>query len=227
MMAMKKMQEQGPSEIELLLPWHAAGTLNARDAGRVEDALAGDPELARQFAVIQDEYAATIGLNESLGAPSSRAMQKLFDAIDREPSRAAPASFGFGARISTFLASLSPRTLAWSAGLGALALMAQAGVIGAVLMRQPASFQTASLSMNAPSSSAQAAPRALVRFAPEARVADITALLDTYHASIIDGAKAGLFQLQFGDKAMTKDDVTALINRLQQEKIVSLAVAAP
>ena len=80
--------------------------------------------------------------------------------------------------------------------------------------------------MNAPSS-AQAAPRALVRFAPEARVTDITALLDTYQASIIDGAKAGLFQLQFGDKAMTKDDVTALINRLQQEKIVNLAVAAP
>ena len=226
MMAMKKMQEQEPGEIELLLPWHAAGTLNARDARRVEDALAGDPELARQFAVIQDEYAATIGLNESLGAPSSRAMQRLFDAIDREPGRAAPISLGFGARVSTFLASLSPRTLAWSAGLAALALMVQAGVIGAVLMRQPASFQTASLSMNAPSS-AQAAPRALVRFAPEARVTDITALLDTYHASIIDGAKGGLFQLQFGDKAMTKDEVTALINRLQQEKIVSLAVAAP
>ena len=226
MMAMKKMHEQEPSEIELLLPWHAAGTLNARDTRRVEDALARDPELARQFAVIQNEYAATIGLNESLGAPSARAMQKLLDAIDREPARAAPASLRFGAHISTFLASLSPRTLAWSAGLGALALMVQAGVIGAVLMKQPASFQTASLSMNAPSS-AQAAPRALVRFAPEARVTDITALLDTYQASIVDGAKGGLFQLQFGDRAMTKDEMTALINRLQQEKIVSLAVAAP
>src|SRR5882724_4461563 len=83
----KKMLEQAPSEIEMLLPWHAAGTLNARDARLVDDALARDPELARQYAVIREEYAETIGLNESLGAPSARAMQKLFAAIDAEPPR--------------------------------------------------------------------------------------------------------------------------------------------
>ncbi len=36
-------------EIEILLPWYAAGTLNRRDTARVEDALANDAELARQF----------------------------------------------------------------------------------------------------------------------------------------------------------------------------------
>ena len=88
MMAMsKKMLDQEPSEIEMLLPWHAAGTLNARDARRVDEALARDPELARQYAVIREEYAETIHLNESLGAPSARAMQKLFAAIDGEPVR--------------------------------------------------------------------------------------------------------------------------------------------
>ena len=71
----------------MLLPWHAAGTLNARDARRVDEALARDPELARQYAVIREEYAETIDLNESLGAPSARAMQKLFAAIDAEPAR--------------------------------------------------------------------------------------------------------------------------------------------
>ena len=73
MMAMsKKMLEQEPSEIEMLLPWHATGTLNARDARCVDEALARDPELARQYAAIQEEYAETIHLNESLGAPSAR-----------------------------------------------------------------------------------------------------------------------------------------------------------
>ena len=74
MAASKKMLDQEPSEIEMLLPWHAAGTLNARDARRVDEALARDPELARQYAVIREEYAETISLNESLGAPSARAM---------------------------------------------------------------------------------------------------------------------------------------------------------
>jgi len=236
MAASRKMLDQEPSEIETLLPFHAAGTLNARDARRVEEALASDPELARQYAVIREEYAETISLNESLGAPSVRAMQKLFAAIDEEPERKPSVSTNFSARVSEFFAKLSPRTLAWSASLGAVALLLQAGVIGAVLMKnQTASFQTASLSMNEPSSgpitrdlgSSAAPTRALVRFTPEARIADITALLDNYQASIVDGAKGGMFRLQFGNKAMSKDEAAGLIGRLQREKIVSLAVATP
>jgi anti-sigma factor RsiW len=232
MMAMsKKILEQEPSEIEVLLPWHAAGTLNARDARRVDEALARDPELAKQYAAIREEYAETIHLNESLGAPSVRAMQKLFVAIDAEPARNPPASLRISARIVEFFANLSPRTLAWSAGLGALALLLQAGVIGAVLVKnQAASYQTASLSTNEPVTRDLAAgtpPRALVRFAPDARVADITALLDSYQASIVDGGQGGMFRLQFGDKAMSKDEIAGLMRKLQNEKIVSLAVATP
>lgn len=233
-MAMSKKLDQEPGEIEMLLPWHAAGTLNARDARRVDEALARDPELAKQYAVIQEEYAETIHLNESLGAPSARAMAKLFAAIDGEPARTPSASLNISAAIAGFFASLSPRTLAWSASLGAVALLLQAGVIGAVLMKNQtnASFQTASLSTNAPitrdlGAAPQAPPHALVRFAPDARISDITALLDTYQASIIEGAKGGMFRLQLGNKAMSKDEVAGLLNKLSQEKIVSLAVAAP
>lgn len=233
MMALsKKMLERDPSDIEMLLPWHAAGTLSARDARRVEEALARDPELARQYAVVREEYAETIKLNETLGAPAARAMQKLFAAIDAEPVRKPSALSNLSARFSGFFASLSPRTLAWSASLGALALLVQAGVIGAVLIKnQGSTFQTASLSMNEPltrdlgAGVATAPPRALVRFAPDAKVSEINALLDSYQASIVD-ARGGLFRLQFGDRAMNKDEVASLMARLQGEKIVNLAVAA-
>ena len=232
MMALsKQVLDQEPSEVEMLLPWHAAGTLNARDARRVEDALARDPELAKQYAVIREEYAETIRLNESLGAPSARAMQKLFTAIDGEPVRRLSMSLDISSGIAGFFASLSPRTLAWSASLGALALLLQAGVIGAVLVKnQSASFQTASLSTNESITrdlGSAALPRALVRFAPDARVADITSLLDNYQASIVDGVKGGMFRLQFGNKTMSKDEVASLMSKLQREKIVSEAVPAP
>ncbi len=62
---------------------------------------------------------------------------------------------------------------------------------------------------------------------PDARVADVTALLDKYQASIVDGGKGGMFRLQFGNRAMTRDEVAGLLGRLQSEKIVSLAVATP
>jgi anti-sigma factor RsiW len=230
MMAMKKLLEREPGEIEMLLPWHAAGTLNARDARRVEEALARDPELSRQFAVIREEYAETIGLNESLGAPSARAMQSLFAAIDAEPERKPAGSVGISRGVARLFAALTPRTLAWSAGLAALVLLAQAGVIGAMLMRSsPGSFQTASLDADGPVTRglrSEAPLRALVQFAPDARVADITALLDSYHATIID-ARGGMFRLQFGKREMAQDEAAALLRRLEAEKIVRVAVAAP
>lgn len=229
MMAIKKTLEQEPGEIEMLLPWYAAGTLGARDAKRVDEALANDAELARQYAVIKEEYTATIGLNESLGVPSTHAMAKLFAAIDSEPARKPSISNRISTGVSGFFASLSPRTLAWSASLGALALVLQAAVIGAVLIKdeQPGTFQTASYITDGPvtRSLGPEAPRALVRFAPDARVSDITKLLATYQASIID-AHGDMFRLQFGNRTMSKDDVAGLMSRLKSEKIVNLAVAA-
>ena len=81
-------EEQERHEIEALLPWHAAGTLSRRDADRVEQALAGDHELARRYNLVRQELAETIHLNEALGAPSARAREKLFAAIDAEEAGA-------------------------------------------------------------------------------------------------------------------------------------------
>jgi len=228
MMALsKKMLEQEPGEIEMLLPWHAAGTLNARDARRVEEALARDPALAKQYAVIREEYAETIGLNESLGAPSVRAMQTLFAAIDAEPAQQVQASPGLSSRILGFFASLSPRTLAWSASLGAVALVAQASVIGVVL-NQPSDFKVASADEPVTRSfTGQApAPGAFVRFSPDARISDINALLQNYQARIV-GVRGSLFRVEFGEQPMSKEQVASLMGKLQREKIINLAVETP
>jgi len=125
---MNAMKQEAPErqEIEELLPWHAAGTLSRRDAQRVEDALANDPELARRYALVREEFGETIHLNETLGAPSARALEKLFTKIDAEPERRQTVSLNLGNRIGEFFASLSPRTLAWSASAAAIAILLQA-----------------------------------------------------------------------------------------------------
>lgn len=222
MTALSKVPDMPPEEVEALLPWHAAGTLSARDARRVDEALARDAGLARQYAVIQEEFAETIHLNESLGAPSARAMQRLFAGIDAEPARVPSVTSSFTARVIEFFASLSPRTLAYSAGAAALALLLQAGVIGAVLVKPgQGNFQSAAYE-----GQTDAGIRALVRFSPEARVSDISQFLDTYNASIVAGLKAGMFRVQFGDKRMTKDEAANLIKKVEQEKIVSFVAPA-
>src|SRR5215467_11199960 len=87
-------QKMPAHDVEALLPWYAAGTLAAREADQVEAALAADAELAHRFELAREEMAETVLLNESLGVPSSRVMENLFNAIDRERGRERASSGG-------------------------------------------------------------------------------------------------------------------------------------
>src|SRR5471030_3438128 len=126
---MNTLNKEAQSDIEELLPWHAAGTLSRRDTQRVEEALARDPELARRFAMVREELGETIPLNETLGAPSAHAMEKLFAKIDAEPARKPALSLNLSARVTEFFAGFSPRTLAFAGSAAALAILLQAGII--------------------------------------------------------------------------------------------------
>src|SRR5882762_8085364 len=108
MNAIKKEANELPEDVELLLPWHAAGTLNRRDAQRVEQALANDNELAARYELVREELGEAIRINESLGAPSARAMENLFAKIDAEPVRKPKMSFNLGAWLANFVAGFSP-----------------------------------------------------------------------------------------------------------------------
>src|SRR5262245_48166771 len=164
-------EEPEHREIEALLPWHAAGTLSPRDADRVEQALAGDRELARQYELVREELIETIHLNETLGAPSARAMERLFAAIDAEEARSPRQRrwFDLGSRISESLSRVTPRTLAWSATAAAVAILVQAAVIAAVVVKEQGSPSGPQLA-SAPSEGSYA----VVRFAPQATADGIT-----------------------------------------------------
>jgi hypothetical protein len=134
-------------ELETLLPWHAAGTLDPDDAARVEAALAADQELAKHFAIVREEMAETIHVNEALGSPSPRTLDKLLAAIDADPARTSRTMFGAG--IGRLFAALSPQVLAWSTAIAALVIVLQAGVIATMLTGERAgprraTFETAS-----------------------------------------------------------------------------------
>ena len=135
-------------EIEALLPWHAAGTLSRREADMVERALATDAGLAAQYETIREDLAETIVANESLGAPSARAMQRLMADIEADVStaRRVRSSFNLGEWLSDRLSSFSPRTLAWSGTAAALAIVLQAGLLAGMFVseRQGGSYETAS-----------------------------------------------------------------------------------
>lgn len=226
MMTKEKLSER--DEIEALLPWFAAGTLSRRDAERVERALADDAELARQFEMVREEFGETIRLNESLGAPSARALKSLFEKIDAEaePVRR-PVSQGFMARVTDFIASLSPRTLAYAGAAAALAIVLQAAVITTSLINQPASegFRTVAIERGAP---AEPGAFVQVRFNPQATAADVTAFLEANKASIVSGPAAGtgMYRVRVSMTNLPKEQLDELVRRLQQDKAVDLLAPA-
>ncbi|HZL63187.1 MAG TPA: hypothetical protein VFC32_12925, partial [Pseudolabrys sp.] len=186
---MNTKNKEAHSDIEELLPWHAAGTLSRRDTQRVEEALARDPELARRFAMVREELGETILLNETLGAPSGHAMEKLFAKIDAEPLRKQAMSLNIGARVAEFFASLSPRTLAWSASAAAIAILLQAGLIATVMIKEKSAdgYETAS----APGTDPGVGAFTLIRFAPQASSDDITKFLEANKLQVAAGPMSG------------------------------------
>src|SRR5260221_6498524 len=136
MNAIKKEANELPEDVELLLPWHAAGTLSRRDAARVEQALANDNELAARYELVREELGEAIRLNENLGAPSARAMEALFAKIDAEPARQPQSTFQLSAWLTDLVSSFSPRTLAYGATAAALAIVLQAGILAGVFVKQ-------------------------------------------------------------------------------------------
>lgn len=206
-------------EIEDLLPWHAAGTLSRRDSQRVEEALSRSPELARRYALVREELGETIHLNETLGAPSSRAMEKLFAQIDAEPARRPAPSLNLGARFAEFFASLSPRTLAWSASAAAIAILLQAGLLAGIALQQqtPAGYQTAS----APATDPGVGAFTLIRFAPQASFDDINKFLEANNLSIVAGpVPGGLYRVRVAERPLPKDELGRIVKKLQDDKVV-------
>jgi anti-sigma factor RsiW len=226
MMTSSKLPER--EDIETLLPWFAAGTLSRRDAARVEQALVHDDELSRRFALVREELGETIRLNESLGAPSARAMKTLFEKIDAEPVRRPAASVGLMSRLSEFFGSLSPRTLAWSGAAAALAIVLQAGIITGVLLQERAgegSFRTVAYETGAPASAQGSF--ALVRFAPGASAADIEKFLQDHKATIVDGPSQGMYRVKVAVTGLPKEELARVIRQLQDGKTVNLALPTP
>ncbi len=189
-------------EIESLLPWHAAGTLSRRDAERVERALASDQELVRRFNLVREELAETIHLNESLGAPSARAMEKLFAAI----------------------AGFAPRTLAYASAAAALVILLQAGLIGGIMLKSGTGYNTAS----APDVKVDSLDL-YVNFVPQASTDEVTKFLRARQASIVEGPNgAGTYRVRFAVTGLPKEELARLVKDLQQNRnIVSSEFEAP
>jgi anti-sigma factor RsiW len=208
-----------PSEVELLLPWYAAGALDPTAMRQVEAAIASDPELASHYDWARAEFVEETAIGNAAGEPSPADVKTLFAKIDAVPARARPSTFNLGDRVAEFLASLSPRTLGWSAMAAALAIVLQAAVLGGLALHEktPGSYQT----LSEPSAALGDGSYVLIRFAPAATAADISRFLADNNLSIVSGPSGGqLYQVRVAPTKLAADDLLRVIAKLQSDKVI-------
>jgi anti-sigma-K factor RskA len=200
-------------EIEVLLPFYLNGTLSGSDLAMVEDWLANDPNADAALSEAEGELAFFTSDNEAL-RPHQNAFKRFSEALEKEAGPAvSPIS-----RLSAWLRGTFaiPAPLVWAS---AAAMLALAVVTAGNLGRQPQNDVEI-----AGSGETDNAAFVLVTFKPEARLADITALLNASGAQIASGpSAAGAFKITVS--AMTIADYDAILAALAKSPPVQTIIS--
>ncbi len=216
-----------PDAIEDLLPWYATGRISDADKARIDKALLSDPELARRLAIIREEIGEVTLSNESMSGPSSRAFDKVMAGVAAQPRQAPVLTRARQSLLDWLggtLQAFSPRTLALAACTAVAIVALQTAMLGGLFSANEGGmrYDTAS----APSQVNASGTFVMVAFAPAATVADVSAFLRRFDASIQDGPRAsGLFRLKVGSEVLNAVQRDALLDRMKKETAVVTTVA--
>jgi hypothetical protein len=161
----------------------------------------------------------TIEANEQAGMPSSAALGRLMDAIEAEPKRQGAMirdrAGGLLARL--FGQNASPWLVAGAAA-ACLVILVQAAALGVLMMRDvpgPGSNDV-SLASGDPARPVESGSFALVRFSPTATAADVSALLRSFNAVIVDGPKpGGVYRVKISTQTLGNDQLEEILRQMR------------
>ncbi|MEI8698469.1 anti-sigma factor [Mesorhizobium sp. ISC15] len=207
MSAAEKMSRR--DEMETLLPFYLNGSLEGSELEAVEEWLASDPAALAALGEAEAEFSSTAASNEAIRPPAD-ALGRFARALDAEagPVRAPAASSWLAQAWGRFMAV--PAGVAWAAAAALLALVMVQSVV------QPGG-KGGDFEIAGQQGDLAKMPFALVKFKPDAKMADIVAFLGEHQLKIAGGPTAdGVFRL--GIPATTAADY---------EKVLGLIAAQP
>jgi hypothetical protein len=186
MSAAEKMSRR--DEMETLLPFYLNGSLEGAELEAVEEWLASDPAAMTALGEAEAEFSGTAAANEAIRPPAD-ALSRFAKALDAEAGPARPPAG------QSWLASIFSRVAAMPAGV---AWAAAAALLALVLVQ---SFERpggkgSDFEVAGAQDDLAKLPFALVKFKPDAKMADIAAFLGQNGLKIASGPTAdGVFHL--------------------------------
>lgn len=200
-----------PQDVEELLPWYVTGRVTREEARGVEAALKTMPDLAAKLAAVQRERDAVARGSEAVEPPPPENLQRLLRQVEKTRQARVP-KMEAAASGADWLNAVFGRRIVWQAAFAAACVVIAVMGIRLYDPATPAAFGTAA-SING----AETGADLVVTFQPTATTADISALLVTLDAVIVDGPKPGsayVLRLPSADPA----DVAAAMERLLERR---------
>lgn len=202
-----------PSDIALLLPWYAAGTLSPEETRSVEAYLEGSPEARAELDMIRAEAKATDIAASAVPAMNPGAFDRLLNDIEwdeRTQAAQTTAQESFWARLRDSLGAYSAPVVKVGAIAAVLVILIQAAALVSL------GDWFASGEYRTAGGDEEVQPRGgslLVALQPDATAGDVTALLNDLGLVIVDGPTPdGLYVLA--------------VEQSQEQDVVNAAVAA-
>ncbi len=200
-------------ELEALLPFYLNGTLDGEDLAAVEDWLASDPQAMTALEEVEAEFSSTSAANQAIRPPSD-ALLRFSRALEAEAGRERPAMPSVLSRLWAGFMAI-PATVAWAAATAAVVLV----LVQAVMEPGGRGGPVEIAGMEA-----QNMPFALVTFRPDARIADISAVLAGQNAVILSGpAAGGVFKI--GIPAKTVADYDRIVGLIAAQPFADTVMA--
>lgn len=184
-------------DLEDLLPWYAAGTLEPHEVALVEARMKVDAEFARRVEIAREEMEEDILSVQALPMPSAgfaaRFMEKIADEKPSAPIRAAveKAKEGLMARVGAFMAGFSRPVLGTVTAAALAVMVLQAGVIGSYVGGDGGSTPSYTTASGPETQATAAGPALLVAFQPDASFADVSAFLGEMRGTLAGGPLPG------------------------------------
>ena len=214
-------RQEETDAIEALLPWYAAGTLDAdrrqtrRGGAGAPPGPAGEPPTSCA-RIATRRSRSTKPWARQAPPPGRGCSQSL------RPSRAKPSLTARLAALVGLGAEPNRARLAWAGAAAAIVIVLQGAAIVSMLpVARGPGYQTAS-----ETTAAAGGANVLVAFAPDARLDQVGAWLQQHHATIVEGPRGGLYRVRVGDKSLSKDEMSALVAELAASPLVRTALPA-
>lgn len=204
-------------EMEALLPFYLNGTLEGAELAAMEEWLASDPQAAAALGEADAEFSATAAANEAIRPPAD-AFSRFARMLDAEagPAQAEPSRPATVVPLWSRLRA-APAGIAWAVAAALLAIVAvqQVSLPGG----SRGGFEVAGADADL-----ARAPFALVRFKPEAKMADVAGFLAANNLKIVTGPNAdGIFRVAV--PAETAADYDRLLGLVAAQPFTDSALA--